>query len=200
MLAGDDQPDPALTLVADHLGEAVEFADALGRVPDEGAHLVDHKHQVLDPAVGRRLRSDPGDELVGDAFGRDLLVPEHVVEGVLRRLAIAVLGRIYLRENRGQAAPHGHEVVAPLRARPGNAELGLIGVRQLVERAALLQAPLYAGDDEVLGEPDVPVELREEDLARSRTSLPRGVSERCPTKASWQESPEPSVSGAFCRR
>ena len=165
LLAGDDQPDLSLALVADHLGEAVEFANALGRVPDEGSHLVDHKHEVLDPTVGRRLCIDPGDELVGDTFGRDLLVPEHIVESVLRRLAIAVLRRIHLRENPGQAAPHGHEVVAPLRAPPGNAELGLVGVRQLVEQAALLQAPFDAGDDEVLGEPDVSVELRQEDLA-----------------------------------
>ena len=165
LLTGDDQPDPALALVADHLGEAVELADALGRVPDESAHLVDHEHQVLDSAAGRRLRLGPGDELVGDALGRDLLVPEHVVEGVLRRWAVAVLGWIHLRKNRGEPAPHGKEVVAPLRAPPGNAELGLVGVRQLVEHAALLQALLDAGDDEVLSEPDVPVELREKDLA-----------------------------------
>ena len=165
LLAGDDQPDPALALVADHLGEAVELADALGRVPDEGPHLVDHEHQVLDPAAGRRLRVDPGDELVGDTLGRDLLVPEHVVEGVLRRLGVAVLGRVHFREDLGQPPPHGQEVVAPLRAPPGNAELGLVGVRQRVEQAAPLQALLDAGDDEVLGEAGLPVELREEDLA-----------------------------------
>ena len=165
LLAGDDQPDPALALVAEHLGQAVELADALGRVADEGPHLVDHEHQVPDPAVGRRLRLDPGDELVGDALGRDLLVPEHVAEGLLRRWAVAVLGRVHLREDRGQPPPHGQEVVAPLRAPPGGAELGLVGVRQRVEQAAPPQALFDAGDDEVLGEPGLPVELREEDLA-----------------------------------
>lgn len=76
-----------------------------------------------------------------------------------------MLGRVHLREDRGQPPPHGQEVVAPLRAPPGDAELGLVGVRQRVEQAALPHALLDAGDDEVLGEAGLAVELREEDLA-----------------------------------
>ena len=47
LLARHDEPDLSLALVADHLGEAVQFADALVRVADERAHLVDDEDEVL---------------------------------------------------------------------------------------------------------------------------------------------------------
>ena len=107
LLAGDDQPDLSLTLVPDHFGQAVELPNALVRVADEGSHFVDHEDQMLDLAVGRRLRIDPGDKLVGNAFRCNLFVAEHVVERVLGRFAIAVLGWIHLWENLGESTPNG---------------------------------------------------------------------------------------------
>ena len=95
-LAGGDDPDLALALVADHLGQRVQLADLVVGVADEGPHLVDHEDEVLDLASGGLLGIRPLDELVGDAFRGDLLVAEHVSQRVVRCLRVGVLGRIDL--------------------------------------------------------------------------------------------------------
>ena len=81
-----------------------------------------------------------------------------VVDGGRRQTGEpAVVVRIVVP--RAQIAADGARACVSEPNRSGNAG------HQLVEHAALLQAPFDAGDDEVLGEPDVSVELRQEDLA-----------------------------------
>jgi hypothetical protein len=121
--------------------------------------------RCCDLATGRLLRVDPRDEFVGDAFGRELLVAEGVVERLLRRVLVRVLLRIDLRQHLRQPTTNGHQVFAALLAAPRHAVQRLERLRELVEKPPLVQATLDARDDEVLAEADVSIELGEEDLA-----------------------------------
>ena len=113
---------------------------------------------------GRLLRVDPGDELVGNAFRRELLVAEHVGERLQRQLLVGVLLRVNLRQNLREPTTDRHEILAALCTSPRHAVKRLECLDELFEEAPLLQATLDASDDEVIAEADIPVELGEENL------------------------------------
>src|SRR5262249_25059124 len=116
-------------------------------------------------AASRFLGIDPSDELIGYTLSGDLLVPEHVGERVLCSPLVRVLCRVHLGENLAEAVTDRHEVVPALWDSPGTSMARLIALGQLLEESALLEPPLDAGNDEVLRQADVTVELGQDDLA-----------------------------------
>ena len=163
----DDHPHLAFALVADHLGKAVQLADLVSGIADEGAHLVDDEDQVLHFSAGGLLRVDPGDQFVGDPLRRDLLVAEHVVERLLGLPLIRVLslGRSCgsIRQAAGERSSGRR---GPRRFCHGTPNADAYSTSSdFSSSSRLAQTTLDARHDEVLGEPHAAVELGEEDLA-----------------------------------
>ena len=119
---------------------------------------------MLCAACDWLLRVDPDDEFVGNALRCYLFVAEHVGERVLSRVLVGVLGRVHLGEDLGQSPAHRHEIIAAFDAAPRDVEGSLVKLGEFVEHLALLQSTFDSGHHEVLGQPNVPVELGQEDL------------------------------------
>jgi hypothetical protein len=114
------------------------------------------------PPVGFAVH--PPDKLRRRFLGRDLLVVEHVGQSVLRRPLFRILDRVNLWEHLCQASADRHQVVAALGGAPGDAICSLVRFGELLEEVPLLESAFDSCDDEVLGQSDVTVELREENL------------------------------------